>query len=119
MTGLEMYAPLPGSSAGVAYMAVENRSAAAITIHGARSPQFDRVEMHETLLDDGVMKMRRIGQVRVDPDDSVAFERGGRHFMLMGASPDVAVGTSVTLEISHDDGLLIVAGTLQSRIPAE
>ena len=100
-------------------MIVENRSNAAITIHGARSPQFDRVEMHESLMEDGVMKMRPIGDLVVDAGDSVVFEQGGRHFMLMGANSDVAVGTSVTLEVSHDNGLLIVAATLQSRIPAD
>ena len=114
-----MLAPLPGSAAGVAYMAVENRSDAAVTIHGARSPQFDRVEMHETLVEDGVMKMRPIRELVVDAGDTVIFEQGGKHFMLMGARPDVAVGTSVTLEITHDGGLLVVAATLQSRIPTE
>ena len=116
---LRLFAPLPGSPAGVAYMVVENRTAAPITIHGARSPQFASVEMHETLMEDGVMKMRPLTDLVIDARDSAVFERGGRHFMLIGAKPDVTVGTSVTLEISHDSGLLIVAGTLQSRARAE
>jgi copper(I)-binding protein len=116
---LEMFAPLPGSSAGVAYMIIENHSSAPIRLQRVRSPQFGSVEMHESLMENGVMKMRPIDDLVVGAGDSVIFESGGRHFMLIGAKPDVAAGTAVTLELVHEGGLLQIVGDLQSRLPAQ
>lgn len=119
VSDLHVFAPLPGSSAGVAYMVIENRSGAAVTIRGARSPQFDRVEMHETRMEDGIMRMRPVGELLVGSGDDAVFEQGGRHFMLIGAKPDVAAGMPVTLEITLDEVLLSVSATLQARIPSQ
>jgi len=119
VTGLEVYAPLPGSSTGVAYMTLTNQSDDTVALLSARSPQFQRAELHATRLEDGVMKMRAVDRVEIAPGESVRLEAGGLHLMLIGAQPDTAVGAPVTLELSHDGGLVIVSTRLKPRVPAD
>lgn len=119
VTGLEVYAPLPGSSTGVAYMTLTNQSDKDVVVEAARSPQFDRAEFHETRLEAGVSKMRAVDRVLVSAGDSVKLAPGGLHLMLIGASSGTVVGAPVLLELSHDAGLLIVSADLLARVPAE
>jgi len=116
---LRILAPVPGSNMGVAYMKITNRGAAAITVHNASSPQFERVEMHETTIADGVSRMRPIDGIEIAVGDTAIFEAGGKHLMLVNPRPDIISGSPVTLEITHDSGLLIVSATMQPRLPAE
>ena len=119
ITDVRIFAPLAGSRSGVAYMTIRNNSDEPVAVQSARSPQFARVEMHETFIEDGVSRMRPLGTVTVPPGESVVFEQGGRHFMLMGAESQTGPGSPVTIEISHTNGLLIVSATMQARLPAE
>ncbi len=113
-------APLPGSAAGVAYLTVTNNGPERITIRRVRSPQFERIEMHETVIDDaGVSSMKRLSGVDVDAGARIHFSEGGKHLMLLVARPDTRAGSLVSLEIEHSLGLLIVSATLQDRMPSE
>ena len=117
---VRVLAPMPGSTAGVAYLTVTNDGPDAVTIRNIRSPQFDRIEIHETAIDDqGVSRMRQLQSVVVDPGETLQFAEGGKHLMMMGAQPDTRAGSPVTLEIEHSLGLLIVTATLQNRVPSE
>lgn len=120
VSDIRALAPLPGSGTGVAYLTVTNNGSERITIQGMRSPQFDRIEMHETVIDDaGVSRMNRLSAVDVDAGATIRFSEGGKHLMLLGPHPDTRAGSPVSLEVEHSLGLLIVSATLQDRIPSE
>ena len=119
ITNVKILAPIPGSSAGVAYFIIDNRGDTSITVDRIDSPQYDNVEMHETTLDDGISRMRPIDSFQVDPSSSIEFAPGGKHVMLMRPATNVVPGSSVTLEFNYDEGLLIVSAIMQPRLPAE
>lgn len=120
ITGVQVFAALPGSNAGVAYMSIANNGNEAIVIDGVRSPQFAQIEIHESTVDEhGVSRMTRLDQVAIPAGETGEFRAGGKHLMLMGADPDTSAGSPVTLEISYGDALLLVSATLQNRLPAE
>lgn len=119
ISAVRVFAPVPGSTNGVAYLTITNTSADTVTITGVRSPQFARVEMHETLVEDGVSRMRPLATVSIGRGERVVFETGGKHLMLIGPRPETVPGSLVTLEIEHDNGLLIVSTTLQDRRAVE
>jgi len=120
ITDVRIIAPMSGSRAGVAYMTIANNGSTPIVISGVRSPQFDRVEMHETTVDNqGVSRMDRLAQVAIPAGESAEFRAGSKHLMLIGAKPDTAAGAPVTLEFEYSDGLLLVSATLQNRRPSE
>jgi copper(I)-binding protein len=82
-TDLEISAPLPGKSMTAGYLALSNNTGDAIKITSVSSPQFGKVEMHESVIEDGVAKMRRIPSLLISAKSTVQFKRGGKHLMLM------------------------------------
>ena len=82
-TDLEISAPLPGQSMSAGYLALSNNTGDAIKITSVSSPQFGKVEMHESVIEDGVAKMRRIPSLLISAKSTVRFKRGGKHLMLM------------------------------------
>ena len=119
ISGVRILAPVPGSRMGVAYMTIANNSGDTMIITAARSPQFERVEMHETLIEDGVSTMRELEDLTIEDGAVRRFETGGAHLMLIGPEPDTAPGSPVTIEIEHNGGLLIVSATMQDRVPGQ
>ena len=115
VTDIRVFAPLPGSDAGVAYLTLSNRGGDAIVVGSAQSPEFERVEIHETALNDGIASMRRVDSLTVAAGESAVFTPGGLHLMLIGPRAAAKPGQAVTLEIEHDHGLLVVSATLLDR----
>ena len=120
VSDIQLFAPLPGSHAAVGYLSLHNQSDAPLSVESISSPGFGNVQMHETVIRDGIASMLALPSVTIEPGASVKFAAGGKHLMLMQPAPATATGTIVTLEIHYDtDGLLIVSATMQSRTPAE
>lgn len=129
-TEITAYAPLPGQPAGVAYFSLTNSAATAVTLRRVTSPEFARVEMHTTLVDDGLARMMALDSLTIAERSGMAFAPGGPHLMLMEPVSALGVGDVVTLEFHFDydeeypadeqrqqngNGFLAVRAPLQSR----
>jgi periplasmic copper chaperone A len=69
------------------------------------SPQVIKVEMHDTVMKDGMMSMQTIeGGVAVPMGGKVAFEPGGKHAMLYDIAPSVKVGGTIKLNFTYANG---------------
>ena len=79
---IQVIAPAPGREASVAYFTIHNRGSNAVVLNGVTSPQFGRVEMHETVLEMGIARMRLLNSLKVDARSSVELAAGGKHLML-------------------------------------
>lgn len=80
---IEIARPTPTSAMAAGYLSLRNNSDEPIAITGVSSPNFGRVDMHETVTDDGVSKMRPVEVVTIPPGRVLYFKRGGKHLMLM------------------------------------
>lgn len=111
-TGIELSAPRPGVPMRAAYLTIENRSDEVLRITSASSPEFGRVELHETVIENDVARMRPVDTLEIAPGDNVTLERGGLHLMLMQPVPAADRGDEVTLNFFDDDRLVlsVVAG---------
>lgn len=117
VSGLTIYAPLPGTRAGVAYFNLLNDTDSAIVLRRVESPDFGRVEFHESLLVDGVYRMQALEELPIQPQASATLREGGKHLMLMEPRADLEVGQPVTLLLHYDtDGEIVLRATLQSRV---
>lgn len=96
-------APLAG------YATFENAGAAPVRIVAASSAAFERVELHEMRMADGLMRMRRLDMVEVPPGAAVAFAPGGNHLMLHGARAPLAPGDAVRVAFVDADGVRTTA----------
>lgn len=98
-TDVEITSPLPGRPMSAGYLVLTNNTDKPVVIDGVASPQFGVVEFHETVLEDGIARMRRIEELIVPARGSVTLERGGKHLMLMRAREPAA---SVSLQLLSD-----------------
>jgi len=113
---VSILAPLPGRSAAVAYLTMHNNTMAPVVVHAIRSPQYERVEMHQTTVEDGIARMSALPSVTIAVDGAVRFVSGGRHIMLMRPLTNLQIGDIVTLELHFGtDGVLILRSPLTSR----
>ena len=94
--------PMPRMKAG--YMTLTNNTDETIDITHVSSPQFDRAEIHETVLEDDVSRMRPVGVLTIAAGESVRLEPGGKHLMLM---QPVGNPKSVSLNLYSNDTLLL------------
>lgn len=79
---------------------------------GARSSAAASVEIHETRIEDGIAKMRRLDGLDIEPDTPVVFEPGGLHFMVIGLNLPLKTGDSLplVLQFAH-------AGKITLEVP--
>jgi hypothetical protein len=101
-----------------------------VTLRRVTSPEFARVEMHTTLIDDGLARMMALDSLTIAERSGLTFAPGGPHLMLMEPVSALSVGDVVTLEFHFDydeeyaadeqgpqngNGFLAVRAPLQSR----
>lgn len=91
-------AAIPGQDRTAAYFTARNTSDREIVLVGAAGGPARAIEMHTTVGDGGVARMRRLEEVVVPAGKTVRFEPGGRHLMLFGV-PDLDEAVEITLEI--------------------
>lgn len=101
-------APGAGMTMAAGYLEISNRSGSDIRITRVSSPDYEAVEMHETTVEDGIARMREIAMLEIAKGETVIFERGGKHLMLM--KPVGTPGT-ITLNFHADDVLLLSVNT--------
>ena len=73
------------------------------TLVGASTPVAESADVHESIDDNGVMKMRSVAGVPIPAHGMVTFSPGGYHIMLMGLKRPLAAGQSfpLTLRFAH------------------
>jgi copper(I)-binding protein len=82
-TDVEVTPPMPGRQMSAGYLVLTNNTDEAIVIDEVTSPHFGSVELHETTIENGISRMRRIEELVIPANGSVTLERGGKHLMLM------------------------------------
>lgn len=98
----------------------DNPAAGYFTIHGGeqsvtlRSVETDaaqRLEMHESAMEGGVMRMKPIETVEVPAGGTVAFAPGGKHVMLWTINPQAIAAGKIEFRLifSNGDRILIDA----------
>ena len=93
----------PGAAMLAGYAVLRNSGDAPVIVHGARSPDFGAVSMHETVEGDGVERMQAIDEVEIAPDATVTFAPRGKHFMLMRPSRDLPSGAVSRIHLDTND----------------
>ena len=82
-SALEITKPMPGMQMSAGFFEITNNTGETMRITRVSSPQFEAVEVHETIVADGISRMREIGVLEIPAQSTVVLERGGKHLMLM------------------------------------
>ena len=111
----------PGARTGAGFMQLKNAGAADRVV-GASSPVAGRVEMHITVREGDVMKMREVKGFDVPAKGSFELKPGGAHLMLMDLKRPIKKGEKVPLTLKLEKGgelkLELVAEEAGARTPS-
>src|SRR3954453_1274449 len=69
---------------------------------GASTPAAATTELHESMADMGMMKMRPLPGLSLDPGKKVTLAPGGYHLMLMGLKEPLKVGNTFPLTLRFE-----------------
>ena len=115
-TDVEVTPPRAGVSMRAAYLRIRNNTDTPVRITSAASPHFERVEMHETVVEDDIARMRPVAEVTIDAQGEVVFERGGLHLMLMRPRDTSHDESDIRLDFFDGDGLLFSVTARQAEL---
>lgn len=97
----------PGVETGVGYMKITNTGEADVTLVSAQTPRAERVTIHESLMENGLMKMQALDDgLEIAAGETVALKPKSYHLMLEKLNESLVEGQRVplTLEFESDEG---------------
>jgi copper(I)-binding protein len=97
-------ATAPGQTVSGAFMALVNNSATAYVLTAVDFSGAGTVEIHETSMNEGRMRMRKLNRIDIPANGSAELKPGSYHIMLIGLQKDLEDGTVETLTLTFSDG---------------
>ena len=105
--------PVPGMQMSAAYLSLTNHTDETIRISRVVSTQYESVQLHESIVKDGVARMRAIPVLEIPAGETITLQRGGKHLMLMQPT---GAAESVSLQFLDGDNLVLaVDATLKPK----
>ena len=86
------------------YMTLHNPAPTAQRIVALHSASFASVEIHQTVMQDGMMRMRQLTELQINAGETVQLAPGGLHLMLIQPVEPTRPGEMHRIEIEFDDG---------------
>ena len=86
------------------YMKINNISNKDVKIKSAKSALFKNVEIHRTEMKDGMMRMIKQENLKIEAKGHIELKPGGLHMMLMGKLNPVKSGSMIPVTLTLDNG---------------
>jgi len=93
------------------YLELHNGGQEVVTVTGASSDSAARAQLHTTIRDGDVMRMRPLETIAIEPGQTVALQPGGMHIMFMGVDEPLRAGMHVDLTLTLSDGSTVLIKT--------
>ena len=91
-----------GATVGACYATIKASTANRLT--GAATPQAAEVQIHDVVMEGGMMKMNALPDgLPLAPDEEVKLAPGGKHLMLMELTGPLVDGAAVALTFTFSD----------------
>jgi copper(I)-binding protein len=87
---------------GAAYFTIENTGDTDDALVGAASDVARRVELHETVTEEGMHKMLPVDEIAVPAGGEAVLEPGGYHVMLLDLKEELAVGDTFHITLTFE-----------------
>ena len=85
-------------------MVIHNAGTTPTEISRITSPDFGHIEMHRTVVKNGVASMVPLGTLEIAPGERITLAPGGIHLMLIDPRHPLHAGNTVTLTFQDADG---------------
>jgi len=97
----------PGQITAAAYMKITNNTRVTQALNYIHSPVAEHIEVHRNIYDQGIMQMRPVKKLTVNPGKTKILEPGGFHLMLFGVYDNFKAGDSFTITLEFESGYII------------
>jgi copper(I)-binding protein len=96
-------ATVRGASVAAGYMTVDNQGGAADVLKGGASDRAERVEIHQSREENGIMTMRAVPKgVEIKAGKQLVFKPGGYHLMIIGLKSAFLPGETVHVTLRFE-----------------
>lgn len=112
ISGAYARATPPGAPVGAVYFELRNLNTTPDRLLSAESPAGERTEIHTHTMADGVARMHEVSAVELPPAETVRFQPGGYHIMLMELKAPLVAGETLPLTLTFE-----VAGKVSLTVP--
>ncbi len=86
------------------YFSITNRSAnKSLRMLGIESAMFEKVEMHNTSIIDGMMRMEHLQYVDLRPGIKIQFSMSGKHLMMINKKKPIKEGDVIPVKLIFND----------------
>lgn len=92
----------PGQEIGAAYMTL-NSPVKSTLVYAEAIDAAGSVEIHSMSMDNGVMKMRMLDELILEPNKPVALKPGDFHLMLFDLKTPLEIGKNITFRLCFID----------------
>jgi copper(I)-binding protein len=93
----------PAGHEGAVYLTITDRGAPD-TLIGVTTPVAAEATVHQSIDDHGVMKMRPVGPLPIEPGKPVRLAPGGYHIMLLKLKQSLKQGDSFPITLNFAEG---------------
>ncbi|NQZ20805.1 MAG: copper chaperone PCu(A)C [Colwellia sp.] len=102
-------ASIPGTNVTSAYMSIENKSVKTIVLTGASSAVSDRIEIHQHVMNNGMMSMRQVKQLIIKEQEQVILQPMGYHLMIFNVKKPLLPEDNITftLHFAHQNDVVV------------
>lgn len=119
VTGSYAYLPVKGTNATAAYGVIENATKKELTLSVVSADGFKAVELHETVSEKGMMKMKKKDSFKLKAGEKLELKPGGNHIMLFDAQRDFIDGMAVQITFKAGDQTFSLPFAMKPRVAAE
>ena len=109
----------PGASVGAAYATIENRGEADDRLLSAASPAARAVELHQTIEENGMAKMRPLEDAVAPAAGALEMRPGGTHIMLVGLAAPLKAGETVPVTLLFETAGAVTVDLIVAPIGAD
>jgi hypothetical protein len=103
----------PGAAMGAGYLVIDNTGGPDDRLLAVAVEGVPAVEIHRTVIVDGVARMRRAEPLDIASGQRIVLEPGGLHLMLMGLTEALAAGREVGIELRFESGIVKTRATIR------
>ncbi len=99
----------PGVGMLAGYLTITNAGDTSVNLLAAQSDRFRSVTVHQTVIENGVSRMRELHLLEIAPGKEITFAPGGMHLMLMQPRTPVVPGEHIAITLLLSDGQRVPA----------
>ena len=84
-----------GATVGAGYLTITNKGTESDRLVGGSAAPASRFEVHTTVMENGVARMRQVNGQEIKPGETVELKPGGTHVMFTGLKQPLSQGQTV------------------------